>query len=500
MNPERWQLLKELFEAAHDKSPTERAAFLDNFCRGDPSLKKEVEDLTASYASGSFLEKPAWESVPELFDAQAAETLMGRRLGPYEVGSEIGRGGMGIVYLARDMRLDRPVAIKMLAPNYTRDAQQRERLKREARAAARLSHPGIATIYALEEFDDSVCIVSEYIQGPTLGQIMSKGRLPFDQVLDIAIQIARGLVAAHEEGIVHRDLKPENVIRTESGIVKILDFGLARVEPKEGADAYPRLTQSGVFLGTPAYASPEQLLGSGVDRNTDIFSFGIMLYEMAYGNHPFKAGDSMSVMARILEAKVPDISQTNPLVPGDFARIVLRCLKKRPSERYANTRDLLAEMENLLSAPVEQPAVLSGKPFWWWQFHQACAGFGYYAMLYPLWRVKQWLGGIEGSLLFFPALIAVGIAANLRLHLWFTSRYYVSELAEQRRRVAPWMRGADCLFIFMLVVCAVRLHTLHAIIATLLLAVAMGALVAFLMVEPVAARAALDNNNSRTPL
>ncbi len=229
--------------------------------------------------------------------------------GLIQVGSEIGRGGMGVVYLARDMRLDRPVAIKMLAPNYTRDAQQRERLKREARAAARLSHPSIATVYALEEFDDSVFIVSEYIQGPTLCQIMSKGRLPFDQVLDIAIQIARGLVAAHEEGIVHRDLKPENVVRTESGIVKILDFGLARVEPKEGVAASPRLTQSGVFLGTPAYASPEQLHGSGVDRNTDIFSFGIMLYEMASGIHPFKAADSMSVMARILEAEVPGYFQ-----------------------------------------------------------------------------------------------------------------------------------------------------------------------------------------------
>ena len=277
MNPERWQLLKELFEAAYEKSPAERAAFLDNSCSGDPSLKKEVEALLASYTRGSFLEKPAHEAVPELFDNEAAETLTGSQLGPYEVGSEIGRGGMGIVYLARDTRLDRPVAIKMLAPQYTRDAQQRERLKREARAAARLSHPSIATVYSLEEFDDSVCIVSEYIQGPTLCQIMSEGRLPFDQVLDIAIQIARGLVAAHEEGIVHRDLKPENVIRTESGIVKILDFGLARVEPKEGADANPRLTQSGVFLGTPAYASPEQLLGFGVDRNTDIFSFGIIL-------------------------------------------------------------------------------------------------------------------------------------------------------------------------------------------------------------------------------
>jgi len=207
-----------------------------------------VEDLLAGYSRGSFLEKPARETVPELFDSEAAETLTGSQLGPYEVESEIGRGGMGIVYLARDMRLDRPVAIKMLAPQYIRDEAQRERLKREARAAARLSHPSIATVYALEEFDDSVCIVSEYIQGPTLSQIMSKGRLPFSQVLDIAIQIARGLVAAHEEGIVHRDLKPENVIRTESGIVKILDFGLARVEPKEGAAANPRLTDSNSWL------------------------------------------------------------------------------------------------------------------------------------------------------------------------------------------------------------------------------------------------------------
>jgi eukaryotic-like serine/threonine-protein kinase len=154
--------------------------------------------------------------------------------------------------------------------------------------------------------------------------------------------------SGHEDGIVHRDLKPENVIRTESGIVKILDFGLARVEPKEGAAANPRLTQSGVFLGTPAYASPEQLLASAVDGNTDIFSFGIILYEMASGKHPFKAADSMSVMARSLEAEVPMFPEQN--LPGDFVLIVLRCLKKRPSERYASTQDLLAERENLLSA------------------------------------------------------------------------------------------------------------------------------------------------------
>ncbi len=210
--------------------------------------------------ASSFLDKPAREAVPELFENETAETLIGSQLGPYTVRGEIGRGGMGVVYLAHDTRLDRPVAIKMLAPQYTRDAQQRERLKREARAAARLSHPGIATVYSLDEFDDSVCIVTEYVQGLTLRQIMSRGQLTFVQVLDISIQIARGLLAAHAEGIVHRDLKPENVIRTESGIVKILDFGLARVEPRDGAASNPRLTQSGVFLGTPAYASPNSCL------------------------------------------------------------------------------------------------------------------------------------------------------------------------------------------------------------------------------------------------
>jgi eukaryotic-like serine/threonine-protein kinase len=495
MDPERWMQLKGIFCAALEKDPADRAAFLDHSCGGDMSLRKEIEALLAGYDRDSFLEKPVREAAPDLFENETAETLMGRQMGPYTVKCEIGRGGMGVVYLAYDTRLDRPVAIKMLAPQYTRDAQQRERLKREARAAARLSHPGIATVYSLDEFDHSVCIVTEYVQGSTLRQIMSRGKLPYDQVLDMSIQMARGLLAAHEEGIVHRDLKPENIIRTESGIVKILDFGLARVEPREGAASNPRLTQSGIFLGTPAYASPEQLLGSAVDRNSDLFSFGIMMYEMASGAHPFKGGDSMSMIAHILETEVPDLSQSFPEIPRAFARMVLRCLKKKPSERYPSTRDLLTEMENLTNPTVRNSPEPASTPLWWWQFHQACAGFGYYGMLYPLWWVKEKLGGIEGSLLFFPALIAVGIAANLRLHLWFTSRYYVSELKEQRRKVAPWIRGADCLFVFVLAVCAIRNHAEHAIMATLLLAVAIGAAVAFTLIEPVTARAALEKRD-----
>jgi eukaryotic-like serine/threonine-protein kinase len=491
VNPERWQQLKSLFDEAIDKDAAGRAAFLDQACRSDPSLRKEVEALLDTRDGDSFLEKPAYEVDPELFESKTEGAFIGSRIGPYEVTGTIGRGGMGIVFLAQDPRLDRQVAIKMLAPKYTSDAQQRERLRREARAAASLSHPGIATVYALEEHGGSLYMISEYVRGHTLHEIISGGALPYSLLLDIAIQIARALAAAHEQGIIHRDLKPENVLQTESGIIKILDFGLARIEPKDNSASDTRLTKAGMFLGTPAYASPEQLLGSEVDYHTDIFSFGIMMYELAAGKHPFGTSDSLSTVARILEADAPDLARSNTAIPKEFDRIVQTCLKKKPSDRFEDTRALLIELEQLTNTRSPEPKIPT-KAFWWWQFHQACAGFGYYGMLYPLWRVKQWLGGIEGSLFFFPALVAVGIAANLRLHLWFTSRFYISELPTQRSKAARWIRRADVLFVLMLAISAVRIHTIHAIIATLLMSVAIGSLVAFSLIEPTTEKAALD--------
>jgi eukaryotic-like serine/threonine-protein kinase len=491
VNPERWQRMKELFEAVIDKDNAERTAFLDEACGGEPSLRKEVEALLNSHHDDSFLEKPAYEVAPELFESEEASTFIGRKLGMYEITETIGRGGMGIVYLARDTKLERPVAIKMLAPKYTRDEQQRERLRREARAAARLSHPGIATVYSLEECDEGLYMVSEYVRGQTLHQIMAGGPLSFSSLLDIAIQIVRALAAAHEQGIVHRDLKPENIIQSESGIIKILDFGLARVEPKDATASNPKLTKAGMFIGTPAYASPEQLLGSEAHRNTDIFSFGILLYELATGKHPFGTSNSLSTVARILEAETPDLTQMNAAIPKEFDRIVRRCLKKRPEDRYNNTRDLLTELERLTEGKSSELKG-SSSAFWWWQFHQACAGFGYYGMIYPLWRAKIWLDGIEGSLLFFPALVAVGVSANLRLHLWFTSRFYVSELADQRRKVSRWIRCADVLFVLMTAITAIRILSNHAIVATLLMLVAIYSFVAFSLIEPTTTRAALD--------
>jgi serine/threonine protein kinase len=504
LDPERWQRLRNLFESALEKDEPSRAAYLDQACGTDPSLRREVEALLKSHSIDNFLEKPAYEALPELFESGVGDSLVGCQLGPYRVTGKIGRGGMGIVYLAQDTRLDRPVAVKMLAPKYTADSQQRERLRREARAAARLSHPGIATVYSLEEFDDNIYIVSEYVRGNTLLQTTGGAPLPVSTILDIAVQITRALNAAHESGVVHRDLKPENIARTDSGLIKILDFGLASFSSKTG-ESEMRLTRSGMFLGTPAYASPEQLLGSDLDFRTDIFSLGVIIYELSAGRHPFGEMDSLSTVARILEEEPPDLMGLNPAVPEELTSILSRCLRKKRDERYASTRELLVELESLLRhyqgapAPVEKPRkTLGGRGgltlLWWWQFHQACAGFGYYGMLYPLWRVKQWLGGIEGSLLFFPAVVAVGVAANLRFHLWFTSRFYVSELADQRRKVSSWIRWADCLFVFMLAVAAIRIHTLHAIIATLLMAVAIGSLVAFSLIEPTTTRAALGNN------
>ena len=481
-----------------------RADFVENACRDDADLKKEVEDLLERHDKDTFLEKTASEVFPELFKSELDSLSPGEKLGAYTITGKIGQGGMGIVYLAYDNRLDRQVAVKMLSGEYLKDPQHRERLRREARAAARLSHPGIATVYSLEESGDNIYIISEYVKGWNLRQTMTGTSLSLETILDIALQTARAIAEAHECGIVHRDLKPENIMWTENGTVKILDFGLARIMSKNLSSENTRLTRTGLFLGTPAYASPEQLRGSDVDFHTDIFSFGVLLYEMAAGKHPFGEGDSIATIARILEGETPDIMAENPSVPEALGRIVRTCLQKLPEDRYPSMRFLLDDLERLYgaytakqkSSAVSRAEVTSKRsrlsPLWWWQFHQACAGFGYYGMLYPQWWLKERLGGIEGSLLFFPLLIAVGIAANLRLHLWFTSQFYVDELADQRRKVWKWIRFADCLFFSMLTITAVRVNTEHAVMATLDMAVAVGSLVAFSLIEPTTARAALD--------
>jgi len=328
--PDHWQRVNELFLAAIEQDPAARAAFLDQECAGNAELRAEVESLVAAHEqAGTFLEAPAYEVDAERPDADPGDALVGRRLGQYVVLSMLGRGGMGVVYLAEDTRLGRQVAIKALAPEFSQHDKRRERLRLEARAAAALSHPGIATVYALEEFGETLYLIGEYVPGETLRDELARRPLPPGPLLDTGLQIARALAAAHDLGIVHRDLKPENVIRTPAGAIKILDFGLARFQGPAPvhADA-PRLTEEGTLLGTPAYMSPEQLRGWDVDCRADIFALGVLLYELGCGVHPFEGSDASSTVARILETEPRDAEELAPAIPSRLLRAIRRCLQK----------------------------------------------------------------------------------------------------------------------------------------------------------------------------
>jgi len=270
------------------------------------------------------------------------------------------------------------------------------------------------------------------------------------------------------------------VIRTPSGAVKIVDFGLARIEEPSGAPGAV-VSRAGAFLGTPAYASPEQLRGAAVDFRTDIFSLGVLLYELATGAHPFGPGGGASIVPRILDEAPVDLS----LAPPDLAPILRRCLAKNPAQRYASTRELAADLERLA------PGAGAGPPaVWWWQFHQLFVAAGYYGMLYPVWKARVWTPGARGTLLFLAAVAAAGVAANLRLHLWFTSRFYPAELPAQRARAALAIRVADVAFAAVLAAAALLIHDSHPFWAALLLGAAVADVVSVWAIEPATTRAA----------
>jgi len=348
VTPERWQEVKKVLAGALERAPGERHAYLDQAC-AEPDLRREVESLIAAHeqAQTSFLAEPA---------LPPKQLAIGSRLGPYEILSRIGAGGMGEVYKARDARLNRIVAIKILPDHLADRVNLRERFDREARTIASLNHPHICTLYDIGGQDGVAYLVMEYLEGETLAQRLVKGPLPLEQVLQYAIEIADALDKAHRKGVTHRDLKPGNIMLTKSG-AKLLDFGLAKlrqdVAPTTPLSQLPTadnaITAQGTILGTLQYMAPEQLEAREADARTDIFAFGAVVYEMATGNKAFAGKSQASVISAIMSSNPPPMSSLQPMTPQALDRAVKKCLQKESEDRWQSAKDLTDELKWIAS-------------------------------------------------------------------------------------------------------------------------------------------------------
>src|SRR6185436_5412733 len=320
MEPELWQRIIDLFDEALTRGPKERIAFLEEACEGDRDLRKQVERLVKSHEkSGDFLESSAFAVAPELLTDDRAGASVGELIGHYKIESLIGIGGMGEVYLARDERLGRKVALKLLPERLTANETQLSRFKTEARAASALNHPNILTVYEIGAEGNRQFIAAEFIEGMTLRASLACGRMNSKAALEIAVQVASALAAAHEAGVVHRDIKPENIMLRPDGYAKVLDFGIAKLtEQTPGSGHYEvgttavLQTQPGLVLGTGHYMSPEQARGQTVDARSDIWSLGVVLYEMVGGSPPFRGETPSDCIASILTAEPPPLSGVLP--------------------------------------------------------------------------------------------------------------------------------------------------------------------------------------------
>jgi len=347
MGPERWREVEAIYHAALELPEVERGRFVREACRGDRELLEEVESLLGFDSAGAkLMEQPAAQGI-----GTHTALSSGRRLGAYEILDLVGAGGMGEVYRARDTRLGRTVALKVLPGDLMQSPERRERFEREARAVSRLSHPHICTLYDVGREDDTDFLVMEYLEGEPLVQRLSAGALPLEAALSYAVQVAGALAAAHRQGVVHRDLKPANVVLTGSG-AKLLDFGLAKLISPTGADdAAPERagetlvpvdsTRPGLLLGTPHYMSPEQAQGGAIDARSDVFSLGALLFEMLAGRRPFEGGSTAATLASLLRDDPPRVDELRPEVPKDLADVVATCLARDRELRYRSGAELL---------------------------------------------------------------------------------------------------------------------------------------------------------------
>jgi eukaryotic-like serine/threonine-protein kinase len=354
MTPARFEAIEEIFYSAIAQPQDQREAFLTTTCRDDDALRCEVEVLLACYPRvGEFIETPVINLATTILESTQPELLTGQRIAHYELLERIGVGGMGEVYLAKDLVAGRKAALKLLPELFTDEPERLRRFEREAQAVAALNHPNIVTVYEIGEDRDAHYIASELIEGETLRQRLARGPMELDQAIDVAIQVATALAAAHEAGIVHRDIKPENIMLRPDGYVKVLDFGIAKLAEQEvpvtlaEEEAVSLVeTNLGPILGTVRYMSPEQARGAPVDTATDIWSLGVVLYEMITGRAPFTGDTPGQVMTSILETQPPLLSSIAQ-IPPELQQIVSRALSKERKNRYRSAHELLGPLKSL---------------------------------------------------------------------------------------------------------------------------------------------------------
>ena len=366
MDAERWKRVDDLLQAAVRLPAEQQEAFLRQACAGDDPLAEEVRSLLRSHgALGDFLERPALaggtQSVTSK-QAPGAGALVGQTVAHYKVLRQLGSGGMGVVYEAEDIRLGRRVALKFLPEKLVCDERALRRFEREARAASSLNHSNICTIYEVEEHDHQPVIVMELFEGMSLKQRIQQGPIATDELLDFGIQTSDALAAAHAKGIIHRDIKPGNMLIVGYGRIKILDFGLAKVcAPRVVADQSEEesLTLDGVIPGTTSYMSPEQVRGEEIDARSDLFSLGVVLYEMATAQKPFVGKNRVLLMDAILNAKPTPVTKMNPSVPAALETIIARTLEKKRENRFQRAADICSDLKRLKGKPEKAPAAVA---------------------------------------------------------------------------------------------------------------------------------------------
>lgn len=353
MNSDNFKKVEEIYHAALEIEADKRESFLNDSCGEDSELRREVESLLSfNNTSDEILNSPPEVLAAEMFAGEEKEDIVGKKIKHYEIKKILGKGGMGEVYLAEDTKLRRKVALKLLSPEFSANEERKKRFEKEARAISALNHPNIITIYEIEETENFQYIATEFIDGKTLGEVLSENSFEWQEAVKIAIQITGAMEAAHTVGIVHRDIKPANIMIRKDGIVKVLDFGLAKLTNTSSDESITNeLTAPNRVMGTINYMSPEQALGQQIDARTDIFSFGVVLFEMLSGKTPFKGPSDAATYNATINKNVPSLSEIDEDIPDALNQIVKHALEKDREVRYQTFHELRNDLKALIQNP-----------------------------------------------------------------------------------------------------------------------------------------------------